>query len=32
MGTFNLGEITTMKDDGAFRHDEADVTIMLVAA
>ena len=34
LGTFNLGEITSVKtgDDGTFRHDEADVTIVLEVA
>ena len=32
LGTFNRGETTIMKDDGAFRYHEADVTIVLVAA
>ena len=34
LGIFNLGELCTVKtgDDGTFRPDEADVTIVLEAA
>ena len=30
LGTFNLGEITTVEtcDDGSFQHGEADVTMV----
>ena len=34
LGTFKLGEITTVKtwDDGTFRHDEANASIVLKSA